>query len=130
MEMLIDSSTLLAVLLNEPQRAALLRATEGAELLAPSSIPFEIGNAISAMFRRKSLGLAEGMAVYHGFLRIPIRFVDFEIPEALIIADAARIYAYDAYLIQAAREFRCPILTLDMRLRIAARERDVEIVEV
>jgi len=104
--------------------------TKGVELLAPSSIPFEIGNAISALFKRKSLGLAEGLAVYHGFLGIPLRLVEFDSVAALKTAQTAGIYAYDAYLIEAAQEFRCPLLTLDQRLKLAAKNQKVEVVEV
>ena len=43
MSCVIDTSAIIAVLLSEPERAALIRATKGAELVAPASVHWEIG---------------------------------------------------------------------------------------
>lgn len=130
MEMVIDASAILATLLNEPERGGIMVATRGSSLVAPASIPYEIGNALSALLRRAAIGGVEAHMVWHGFARVPIRFVEVDIPAALTISAASGLYAYDAYLIACAESLRCPLLTLDRRLGSAASARGVPLVEV
>ena len=63
MEIVIDTSALLAVVAMEPERAELIRLTRGASLVAPSSVHWEIGNALSAMFKRKAIELDDAVKV-------------------------------------------------------------------
>jgi len=49
MELVVDTSAIIAVLVREPLRAALIDVTAGADLLAPPSVHWEVGNAFSAM---------------------------------------------------------------------------------
>src|ERR1700747_47959 len=56
-EIVIDTSALLAVSGEQPERAALIRLTRGATLVAPASVHWEVGNALSAMFKRKAIGV-------------------------------------------------------------------------
>ncbi|MEI6875387.1 MAG: type II toxin-antitoxin system VapC family toxin [Spirochaetota bacterium] len=130
MDILVDASAILAVLLNEPERDRIIKATKDASLLAPGSLPFEIGNAISALFRRKDLTLVDGLAVYHAFLAIPIRLAPVDIPKAISRAFETGLYAYDAYFIAAAEAWQVPLLTLDRRLAAAAKDRGVMLMEV
>ena len=46
-EVVIDTSALIAVLTAEPARERLIARTQGAELLAPGSVHWETGNALS-----------------------------------------------------------------------------------
>ena len=55
MKIVIDTSVIIAVITNEPHRESLLQATLGAELLAPPSVHWEIGNAFSAMLKRNKI---------------------------------------------------------------------------
>jgi len=52
MDIVVDTSVLIAVIANEPEKDRLIRQTTGADLLAPPSCHWEIGNAFSAMLRR------------------------------------------------------------------------------
>lgn len=66
MDIVIDTSALLAVLLGEPERDRVVQITAGHTLIGPGSIPWEIGNAFSALFKRKRLTLDEakkGLAI-------------------------------------------------------------------
>jgi len=56
--------------------------------------------------------------------------VDIELEDALHIAHTLDIYAYDAYLIQTALEYRAPLISLDTYLLDCARRMGVSIVEV
>lgn len=130
MELIVDTSVLIAVLTGEPTRDYLIARTQGAQLLAPGSVHWEVGNAFSALLKRRRLKLAEVQAALSAYARIPIRFVDVELAGALELADRFGLYAYDAYLMACARRQRAPLLTLDARLGRAAKEAGVEVMEV
>lgn len=64
----IDTSALLAVIVAEPERDRIVELTSGHSLIGPGSIPWEIGNAFSAMLRQRHLGMAEaqkGLEIFH-----------------------------------------------------------------
>lgn len=128
--MIIDTSAILAVVANEPERPALIAATAGRELIAPGSVPWEIGNALSAMLKRRRITPAQAQEAVAVFRRIQIRLVDVDLSEAVRIAAGSNIYAYDAYLIACARSRRLPLLTLDRGLARAAAQAGVTLVEV
>lgn len=55
----IDTSALIAVIVDEPERNKIIELTTGNKLIGPGSIPWEIGNAFSAMFKQKRMKLDE-----------------------------------------------------------------------
>lgn len=130
MNIVIDTSAIIAVIANEPERATLIQKTQGATLIAPKSVEWEIGNAFSAMLKRKRIVLEQAIASISVYKQIPIRFVDVELDEALKLAGDLNIYAYDAYLIRCALKYKYPLLTLDNGLRVAAEKMDISIIEV
>jgi predicted nucleic acid-binding protein len=62
MQIVIDASAIIAVIANEPKKMAMLELTTGADLIAPASIRFEIGNAFSAMLKRHRITLTQALA--------------------------------------------------------------------
>jgi len=130
MRIIVDTSAVIAVVGNEPSKPALVEATCGASLLAPSSVHWEIGNAFSAMLRRKRLRLAQVQKALRAYAEIPIQFVDVDLADALTIAAELKIYAYDAYVLQCARLHHSPVLTLDGGLVRAAKEIGLDVLEV
>jgi predicted nucleic acid-binding protein len=130
MELIVDTSVLIAVLTGEPTRDRLIARTQGAELLAPASVHWEVGNAFSALLKRRRLKLPQVQAALTAYAQIPIRFVDVELAAALELADRFGLYAYDAYLLACARRQRAPLLTLDARVGRAAQEAGVDLMEV
>jgi len=130
MNIITDTSVIIAVIAGEPERNALIDQTKGADLLAPPSVHWEIGNALSAMLRRKRIALDIALEAIAAYQQIPIRFVDVDLQDVLHVADTLGIYAYDAYLIQAALKYRAPLISLDAYLIECAKKRDVNIIEV
>lgn len=130
MEITVDTSVLIAVIAGEPERDAIVKLTQGAYLIAPSSVHWEIGNALSAMLKRGRITLDEVTRAIEVYYRIPIRYVDVEIEEALAIASSLSIYAYDAYLIRCSERYNAPLLTLDHRLEHWAKAQGLDVVEV
>ncbi len=130
MNLVVDTSVIIAVIANEPEKDALLRLTQGADLLAPRSVHWEIGNAFSAMLKRSRVTLEQALKAIQAYSKIPIRFVDVELEQSLEIAETSRIYAYDAYLIRCALKYRSPLISLDRNLVDSAKRMRVKVVEV
>jgi len=130
MNIVVDTSVIIAVIANEPQKEALAELTTGADLIAPHSVHWEIGNAFSAMLRRERIKVEQAIQAIKLYQQIPIRFVDVELEEAIQIASALGIYAYDAYLIRCALKYQSPLISLDRNLIHAAREMKAKVIEV
>lgn len=126
----VDTSVLVAVLASEPQRSVLVRLTEGADLVAPASVHWEVGNALSAFLKRRRATLREVQLCLVAYAAIPLRLVDVDLALALEISAEHGLSAYDAYLVVCALAQRAPLLTLDRGLRRAASDCGVEILEV
>ena len=130
MQLVVDTSVLIAVIADEPEKAALIAATRGTTLIAPASCHWEIGNAFSAMLKRQRITLDEAQQALAVYRQIPIRLLDVDLAEALAVAARLSIYAYDAYLIVCALNQQCGLLTLDGGLRHAAQQVGVKVIEV
>jgi predicted nucleic acid-binding protein len=130
MNLVIDTSALIAVLTSEPERRALIEHTRGANLIAPSSVHWEIGNALAAMLKRNRIQRGQIGHVLKAYERIPIRYVDVDLAAALDLAAEHGLYAYDAYVIACALSHRCGLMSLDHSLVRAAHAAGVSVVEV
>ncbi len=130
MDVVIDTSALIAVIAGEPEKERLIQLTSGAELIAPQSVHWEIGNALSAMMKSQRIVLSQAARAIEIYQKIPIRFVEVELEASLEIVDELGIYAYDAYLIRCALQYKSPLLTLDQGLAEAAKEMKVKLQEV
>ena len=130
MDVVVDASVIIAVIANEPQKDKLIAYTKGVDLIAPSSIHWEIGNAFSAMLKRGRVTLHQALHAIELYQRIPVRFVQVELDEALKLAAELNIYAYDAYLLRCALKYNLPLLSLDKHLVQVAKTKGAETVEV
>jgi len=130
MDIVVDTSVLIAVISNEAQRDRLVEATKGADLLAPASVHWEVGNALSAMLKRRRISLSDALEAIRAYQRIPVRVVDIEIEEAIKTAAMVGVYAYDAYIIRCALKHNAPVLSLDHGLRDAAQRAGASVVEM
>ena len=130
MNLVIDTSIIISVLVNEKHKEKLIDITRDANLIAPSSVHWEIGNAFSAMFKRKQITLKQAKSLLNDYKRIPIRFSDVELDKSLDLAKSSGLYAYDAYVIICALKHNCPLVSLDKGLIRAASKSGATILEV
>ena len=130
MELVIDSSAIMAIVMSEPEREALIAATEGAQLLTPPSLHWEVGNALAAMFRRGRIDLSQASEAIELYRDIPIRFADVELQQAVELAHRHSTYAYDAYILACALRYNSPLLSLDAQLNRVAEEAGISIWEL
>lgn len=130
MNIVVDTSVLVAVIANEPKKSALIELTKGTDLIAPSSVHWEIGNAFSAMLKRKRITLSQARTAIGVYERILVKFVDVDLVETLDIAERLGIYAYDAYILQCALKYDCPLVSLDESLVTHAQQMKIQVLEV
>lgn len=130
MDIVADTNIFLAVALNEPDRDRVIRLTADASALAPEILPYEIGNALSAMVKRRQLSQAEALEAEKFVGRIPVRLVPADIHSSLKLALEHDIYAYDAYFLQCAQELSSPLLTLDRRMKQVATKLGIRTLEI
>lgn len=130
MDIVIDTSALIAVIVGEPERYKIIEITKGNTLIGPGSIPWEIGNAFSAMFKRDRLTIEEaqkGLLIFNG---IPLRYIEPDFVKVLHLSKQTKMYAYDAYFLDCAIRHKAPLLTLDKKLKASAQNLNVETMEV
>lgn len=130
MDIVIDTSAVIAVIANEPEKPAIVEHTLGANLIAPASVHWEVGNAFSAMFKRRRISLSQAKEAIKSYERIVFRFIDVDLGQSLELSDRLNMYGYDAYVLACALNMRSPLLTLDKKLAAAAPEVGVKVLEV
>ena len=130
MDVVIDTSALIAVIVSKPERDRIVEFTAGNTLIGPGSIPWEIGNAFSAMFKQNRLTIDEARKGLVIFDMIPLRYIKLDFVNALKISKQANMYAYDAYSLDCAVRHKAPLLTLDQKLKTAAQNLNIETMEV
>jgi predicted nucleic acid-binding protein len=72
MDILLDASAIMAVMLNEPNKEIVIKLTKGSSLLSPVMISYEIGNALISLYKRHKLTENEVIDAYNDFKKIPI----------------------------------------------------------
>ncbi len=130
MKIIADTNTFLAVALNEPEKKEIIALTVGHDLIAPEVLPFEIGNALSALVKLKRLTREEALLAWKACLAIPVDLRDINIEKALAIAIENNIYAYDAYFLECAKNLRCSLLTLDRQLKSVCGDLGIKVLEI
>lgn len=129
MKIVADSNTFLAVALDEPERSRIVQMTTGYGLVAPEVLPFEIGNALTAMLKKRVISAEEVPAAWDAVQAIPVELRSLDLGAALALAVRFGVYAYDAYFLECALSLRLPLLTLDRGMKHIARELSITIVE-
>jgi predicted nucleic acid-binding protein len=130
MEITVDTSAIMAVLLNEPSKERLREQTRGAELVSAPTLPWEVGNGLSALFKRRRLDLDQAMTALMSFRQIPLRLGEIELEVAVKLANEQDIYACDACILECARKYRTPLLSLDGSQTRIARGLGIEVLEL
>ena len=99
------------------------------KLLSPEILPYEIGNALSAIVKRKQLTIEQALQAIELADAIPVRLVQVDMKSSLELALRFNIYAYDAYFLQSALSLNCPLLTLDKKMKEVAKQLNIVVLE-
>lgn len=130
MKLTIDTSVIMAVLLNEPERKAILSTSKGHDLIAPTSLPIEVGNAISLAFKKKRIDLETGIKIFSNYKKMRIRLIPIDLENAITICHESDIYAYDAYMLEVSEREKTSLLSLDRKLNQIAESRGIILQEL
>jgi predicted nucleic acid-binding protein len=130
MKIVVDTFSILGVLLNQGPKDWLVKTTTGATLIAPASLHWDIGNALSSLLKRKKITELQSETVLNSYSKIPIQFVDADLKTSLALANKHSLYAYDAYMLVCAKSFKLPLLTLDKALLEIAKKEHIHVLEV
>jgi predicted nucleic acid-binding protein len=123
MEILLDASAIIAVIADEPEAQLVINCTKNAKIVSPGIISFEIANALTRMMRKNIITAEEQMInLIKNFKLIPIKTVDVDLEKSLEIAWQYKIYAYDAFYLEAARRLQLPLMSFDGNMRKIGKE--------
>ena len=81
------------------------------------------------MMKKRTIEADEMTSVWDIFQTIPVELRQINIRSALEIAARFNLYAYDAYFIECASSLRCPLLTLDQRMKMVGQDIGIDILE-
>lgn len=129
MNVVADTNIFLAIALDEPQKEHIIEVTSDAVLSAPEILPYEIGNALSAMTKRGRISKGEALAAEKAANLIPVRLVSIDVQQALELAIEYNIYAYDAYFLLCAKSLVQSLMSLDKRMKQIARDLGINVLE-
>ena len=117
MEVILDASAIMAIILNEPNKDNVIELTKNAILLAPEVISFEIGNALINLYLKHKITENGLIAAYKSYASIPMRIIEVDVQKALRIACKYGIYAYDAYYLEIASRHNLPLISFDRLMK-------------
>ncbi len=129
MDIVSDTNIFLAVALNEPEKDRVIQLTTDNGIIAPEILPYEIGNALTALIKQNRLTHDEALSAFDVTSQAPVRLVQVDIRMALQLAIEFNIYAYDAYFLQVAKSLFCPLITLDKRMKQIAGALNIQVLE-
>jgi predicted nucleic acid-binding protein len=128
MEVILDTSAIIAVIAGEPEKELVIHSTKNAVLFSPDIISFEVSNALTRMMRKKIIDSKVTMInLIRNFRKMPIKIVETDIEKMLEIAWDYKIYAYDACYLEIAKRLHFPLLTFDTNMKKVGKELGLEV---
>lgn len=114
----VDASALVAIAFGEPAGETVARRLEGAAVFAPYLLKFEMANAAWKRARRRPREATEIFNALSVMLdhRWSIAWQDVDVADAVLIAHAINMTAYDASYLWLAGSLGADLITLDERL--------------
>jgi predicted nucleic acid-binding protein len=123
MEIVLDASAIMAVIIDEPESNVVIDCTKNAIIVSPNLVFFEIANGLTKMMKKGIIGNKEKLInLIRIFQTIPIKATEINLEMSLEIAWNYRIYAYDAFYLETAKRLNLPLLTFDKGMRRIGKE--------
>lgn len=127
----VDTGIVIAVVLGESKRARILKETRNTNIISASSLPYEVGNALSKNVLREDITGSTAHEAYQLYEKMPIQLADVDIGAGLDYALSMSDYAYDGYMLEVAlRHHQARFLSLDRDLQEAAREYGLNVITI
>lgn len=112
----VDASALAALLFGEPEAEAVAGQLEGARLVAPGLLGFELANVCLIKSRRHPAQRRALMAAFRLRSQLRVEEVAVDHDGVLELAVATGLTAYDASYLWLRRELGAELVTRDQRL--------------
>lgn len=119
----VDASAAAALLFGEPKAEAVAVRLEGADLRAPTLLPFEVASVAWKKIRGHPRSRAAILAAFDLLPRLRIEPAACDHAAVLRLANESGITVYDAAYLWLARELDAELVTLDRKLEAAAGAR-------
>jgi predicted nucleic acid-binding protein len=116
----VDASALAALLFAEPEAETIAERLEGARLVAPSLLDFELANVCLTKIRRQPSQREALRTAFRLAARLRVETVAVDQAASLDLAEATGLTAYDASYLWLARALGAELVTLDRKLTAAA----------
>ena len=130
MNMVIDTSAIIASVMRGPERDTLAEAASGHVLLAPGFLQWEACHVFSVMIRQKGIDAEEARRGMEILDHIPLRYVDVDMAQVLAIAARLKGVAADAFFLETAIRYGAPLLTVDRSLGRDAESLGIDVVRI
>jgi predicted nucleic acid-binding protein len=128
MEMILDASAIMAVIVKEPEREMVIQLTKGAIIVSPNMVSYEIANGLTKMMKKKVIEKERMINAFSYYKRIPIKQIEVDFEKALEIAWDYKIYSYDACYLESAKRLGLPLLTFDSSMARIGKELGINII--
>lgn len=113
----VDASALAAMVFAEPEGGAVASRLEGAAVFAPTLLQFELANTAWKKCQRQPKDAPRILAALTTALETPsIAWRDVDHADAVLVARATGLSAYDASYLWLAGALGADLVTLDQRL--------------
>ena len=129
MKLVVDVNVVIAAVMGEPERDWAVEVTRGNEAIGPRSFPFEIGNALTRLVKRKRLPPENIENAWLAASRFKILLKDIDVAAAVRLAASHNMYAYDGYILQCTLESGATLVTLDRPLIAVAHKIGLKVME-
>ena len=130
MEIIVDASAIMAVLIEEPENDLIYKITQKSVLIVPNVVDFEIGNALAKLYKRKIFTKQDVENAFCEYKKIPKNIKSVDMDNAIKIFCKYSIYAYEAYYLEIAKRLNLPLLTLDLNMKTVAKDLKINILEI
>ena len=112
----VDASALAALLFGEPEGETVARSLEGARLVAPILLGFELANVCLTKARRHPEQRVELISAFRLWRRLGIEEIAIDYESTLELVLTTGLTAYDASYLWLARRLDATLITLDRQL--------------
>jgi len=117
----VDASAVAAILFDEPEADDVANTVEGAHLVAPFQLDYELANVCVVKSRRRPAERDEIVRTFDLRDRLNVQMRAVDAAGVVAIAEATGLTAYDASYFWLARSLGVELVTQDRRLRAAAQ---------
>ncbi len=116
----VDASAITAVLFAEPESKTVAASLNKADLIAPTSLDYELANICWKRCRRIPETAGQTRQQFERRKHLPIELMVVDFSQVAELAAATGLTAYDASYLWLARHRAAPLVTLNRRLAAAA----------